>query len=115
MSTGHRVVVVAGRLRVPPQGLVELCAARGWPLLAEPLSGLRDVRGSIAHAGALSAGTLLAANADFRERQHPDLVIQVGAAPTSRPTEVPPLRLINCDWIGTCWPSASIEPIKPSG
>ena len=87
VSTGHRVVVVAGRLRVPPDGLVEVCAGRGWPLLAEPLSGLRDARGSGAGAGALSAGALLAADAAFREHHHPDLVIQVGAAPTSRGTQ----------------------------
>jgi 2-succinyl-5-enolpyruvyl-6-hydroxy-3-cyclohexene-1-carboxylate synthase len=83
VSTGHRIVVVAGRLRVPPDGLVSLCAERGWPLLAEPLSGVRDAPDA-SMPGALSAGTLLAANAAFRERQHPDLVIQVGAAPTSR-------------------------------
>jgi 2-succinyl-5-enolpyruvyl-6-hydroxy-3-cyclohexene-1-carboxylate synthase len=76
VSTGHRVVVVAGRLRVPPEGLIEACSDRGWPLLAEPLSGLRG--------GSLSAGALLAADAGFREQSHPDLVIQVGAAPTSR-------------------------------
>jgi 2-succinyl-5-enolpyruvyl-6-hydroxy-3-cyclohexene-1-carboxylate synthase len=84
VSTGHRVVVVAGRLRVPPEGLIELCAERGWPLLAEPLSGLRDAPRSPAGGGALSAGALLAVNAAFREREHPDLAIQVGAAPTSR-------------------------------
>ena len=84
VSTGHRIVVVAGRLRVRPEGLVELCAERGWPLLAEPLSGLRDAAAGHGRGGALSAGALLAANAGFRERQHPDLVIQVGAAPTSR-------------------------------
>jgi 2-succinyl-5-enolpyruvyl-6-hydroxy-3-cyclohexene-1-carboxylate synthase len=82
VSTGHRVVVVAGRLRIPPAGLIDLCAERGWPLLAEPLSGLRDSRSD--RGGALSAGALLAADAGFRERLHPDLVIQVGAAPTSR-------------------------------
>jgi 2-succinyl-5-enolpyruvyl-6-hydroxy-3-cyclohexene-1-carboxylate synthase len=76
VSTGHRVVVVAGRVRVPPDVLIEACADRGWPLLAEPLSGLRG--------GSLSGGALLAANAGFRERYHPDLVIQFGAAPTSR-------------------------------
>jgi 2-succinyl-5-enolpyruvyl-6-hydroxy-3-cyclohexene-1-carboxylate synthase len=84
VSTGHRIVVVAGRLRVRPAGLVELCAERGWPLLAEPLSGLRDSAEGHGRGGALSAGGLLASNAGFRERQHPDLVIQVGAAPTSR-------------------------------
>jgi 2-succinyl-5-enolpyruvyl-6-hydroxy-3-cyclohexene-1-carboxylate synthase len=84
VSTGHRIVVVAGRLRVRPAGLIELCAERGWPLLAEPLSGLRDAPRAGGQGGALAAGTLLAANAEFRERHHPDLVIQVGAAPTSR-------------------------------
>ena len=84
VSTGHRVVVVAGRLRVPPEGLVDLCAERGWPLLAEPLSGLREAAPESGHGGALSAGPLLAADAGFREQTHPDLVIQVGAAPTSR-------------------------------
>jgi 2-succinyl-5-enolpyruvyl-6-hydroxy-3-cyclohexene-1-carboxylate synthase len=80
VSTGHRVVVVAGRLRVPPAGLAELCAERGWPLLAEPLSGLR-----LASPGsALTAGALLAADAGFRERQHADLVVQFGAAATTR-------------------------------
>jgi 2-succinyl-5-enolpyruvyl-6-hydroxy-3-cyclohexene-1-carboxylate synthase len=84
VSTGHRVVVVAGRLRIPPAGLIDLCAERGWPLLAEPLSGRRETSPERDRGGALSAGTLLAADAGFREQCHPDLVIQVGAAPTSR-------------------------------
>jgi 2-succinyl-5-enolpyruvyl-6-hydroxy-3-cyclohexene-1-carboxylate synthase len=80
VSTGHRVAVVAGRLRVPPAGLANLCAERGWPLLAEPLSGLRLA----SPRRALTAGALLAADARFREQHHPDLVVQFGAAPTTR-------------------------------
>jgi 2-succinyl-5-enolpyruvyl-6-hydroxy-3-cyclohexene-1-carboxylate synthase len=84
VSTGHRIVVVAGRLRRPPAGLVELCAERGWPLLAEPISGLRIPTRHAAPTGPLTAGALLAADAGFRARHHPDLVVQFGAAPTSR-------------------------------
>jgi 2-succinyl-5-enolpyruvyl-6-hydroxy-3-cyclohexene-1-carboxylate synthase len=84
VATGHRVVVVAGRLRVPPAGLVGLCAERGWPLIAEPISGLRGDATAGDAGGPLTAGALLAGDAGFRERHHADLVIQVGAAPTSR-------------------------------
>ena len=78
VSTGHRVAVVAGRLRRPPAGLVDLCAERGWPLLAEPVSGVRVA------SGALAAGALLAADAGFRDRHRADLILQFGAAATSR-------------------------------
>jgi 2-succinyl-5-enolpyruvyl-6-hydroxy-3-cyclohexene-1-carboxylate synthase len=84
VNTGHRVAVVAGRLRHAPTGLINLCADRGWPLLAEPNSGLRESPRGHGRAGALTAGALLAADAAFREHHHPDLVIQFGAAPTSR-------------------------------
>jgi 2-succinyl-5-enolpyruvyl-6-hydroxy-3-cyclohexene-1-carboxylate synthase len=83
VATGHRVVVVAGRLRVPPAGLAALCAERGWPLLAEPISGLRGAASGV-DGGPLRAGALIAADAGFRERHHADLAIQFGAAPTSR-------------------------------
>ena len=84
VSTGHRILVVAGGLRVPPEGLIDLCAERRWPLLAEPLSGLRDVGRGPHRGGALSAGAMLTADAGFRAGHRPDLIIQVGAAPTAR-------------------------------
>jgi 2-succinyl-5-enolpyruvyl-6-hydroxy-3-cyclohexene-1-carboxylate synthase len=84
VSTGHRVLVVAGGLRVHPVGLAELCYERGWPLLAEPVSGARSPAGSDGFGGALTAGTLLAADAGFAAGHRPDLVIQFGSAPTSR-------------------------------
>jgi len=82
-GTGHRVLVVAGRLRRPAARLAALCAERGWPLLAEPISGARLV-GSADQPGALAAGALLAANPAFRDAHRADLVLQFGAAPTSR-------------------------------
>ncbi len=84
VSTGHRILVVAGGLRVPPVGLAELCYERGWPLLAEPISGARNLAASDGFGGALTAGTLLAADPGFVAEHRPDLVIQFGAAPTSR-------------------------------
>ncbi len=83
VSTGHRIAVVAGRMRRPPAGLVDLCAERGWPLLAEPVSGVR-VAPSSGRPGPLAAGALLAADAGFRDRHRPDLIVQFGAAATSR-------------------------------
>ncbi len=65
------------------QDFIELCAERGWPLLAEPISGVR-VATDREQDGPLQAGALLAANTGFRDRYHADLVIQVGATPTSR-------------------------------
>ena len=83
VSTGHRIAVVAGRLRHSPAGLVDLCAERGWPLLAEPVSGVR-VATSSGRTGPLAAGALLAADAGFRGEHRADLILQFGAAPTSR-------------------------------
>ncbi len=87
VSTGHRILVVAGGLRVSPVGLAELCYERGWPLLAEPLSGARTPAAPDGFGGALTAGTLLAADLGFAAGHRPDLVIQFGAAPTSRSTQ----------------------------
>jgi 2-succinyl-5-enolpyruvyl-6-hydroxy-3-cyclohexene-1-carboxylate synthase len=72
-----RALIVAGSVRVAVPSLSELARRRRWPLLAEPTSGVRA-------AGALAAGHHLLADAAFLERHVPELVLQVGAAPTSR-------------------------------
>jgi 2-succinyl-5-enolpyruvyl-6-hydroxy-3-cyclohexene-1-carboxylate synthase len=76
----ERGLVVAGRLRPNQPEVLALSLRLGWPLLAEPLSQLR-------RPGALEAGQLLAASPAWRGAMRPDVVLQFGAAPTSRATQ----------------------------
>ncbi len=82
MAQAKRGVVVAGRHeRSPPLGEAApaFCAAAGWPLLADPLSGARRGAAAIAHYDALLRDDPFAAGAV------PDLVIRVGDLPVSKP------------------------------
>ena len=73
----ERGLVLAGSLRRPAPAVLELCRRAGWPLVAEPTSGLRV-------PGALDAGQFLLADEAFASAHVPEVVLQVGAAPTSR-------------------------------
>ena len=80
---GRRGVLTIGALR-PPQtlSLLSLGALLGWPVLAEPLSGLRL---DASDAGrALAAGQLLIGDATWFARHRPEVVLQVGGTPTTR-------------------------------
>jgi 2-succinyl-5-enolpyruvyl-6-hydroxy-3-cyclohexene-1-carboxylate synthase len=74
---GARGMFLAGTLREAPDALVELARRLGWPLIADPTSNLRL-------PGALSAPQFLLADRRFLGEHLPDVVVQVGAAPTSR-------------------------------
>ncbi|HEU4356018.1 MAG TPA: 2-succinyl-5-enolpyruvyl-6-hydroxy-3-cyclohexene-1-carboxylic-acid synthase, partial [Actinomycetota bacterium] len=73
----ERGLVVAGSLRSPPSQVLRLALDAGWPVAAEPTSGLRV-------PGTLSAPTALLADERFASSHLPDVVLQLGAAPTSR-------------------------------
>jgi 2-succinyl-5-enolpyruvyl-6-hydroxy-3-cyclohexene-1-carboxylate synthase len=77
MKGVERGVLFAGSLRRDASPVVELARTLGWALIAEPTSGLRI-------PGALSAGAFLLASEFFLSTHVPELVVQVGAAPTSR-------------------------------
>jgi 2-succinyl-5-enolpyruvyl-6-hydroxy-3-cyclohexene-1-carboxylate synthase len=65
--------------------LLSLGELLGWPVLAEPLSGLRlDASGA---GRALAAGQLLIGDEVWLERHTPEAVLQVGATPTTRATQ----------------------------
>ena len=83
---GRRGVITIGALR-PPQtlSLLSLGALLGWPVLAEPLSGLRL---DASDAGrALAAGQLLLGDESWLTRHPPAVVLQVGATPTTRASQ----------------------------
>jgi 2-succinyl-5-enolpyruvyl-6-hydroxy-3-cyclohexene-1-carboxylate synthase len=83
---GRRGVVALGSLRAPRTlALLSFAKLLGWPVLAEPLSGLRL---DASDAGrALAAGQWLIGDAAWLARRRPEVVLQVGAAPTTRATQ----------------------------
>jgi 2-succinyl-5-enolpyruvyl-6-hydroxy-3-cyclohexene-1-carboxylate synthase len=77
LASTARGLIVAGSMRESPPSLPELAEAVGWPMLAEPTSNLR-------RPGTLAAGQFLLADGRFANAHVPDVVVQFGAAPTSR-------------------------------
>jgi 2-succinyl-5-enolpyruvyl-6-hydroxy-3-cyclohexene-1-carboxylate synthase len=74
-----RGLLVAGwGARLDPEAADAFASASGWPVLADPLSGAR--RGP----AAVSAYDGLLRVPGFAAAQRPDLVLRVGAAPTSK-------------------------------
>lgn len=85
MVTGRRGLIVAGRSNDPdsPSAIADLARATGFPIVADPLSGLRYGTHSLDHVLG-SADALIAAGA--LDRLVPDVVIRFGPIPTSKST-----------------------------
>jgi 2-succinyl-5-enolpyruvyl-6-hydroxy-3-cyclohexene-1-carboxylate synthase len=82
VASARRGVVVAGRYERDTalgEAASAFCAAAGWPLLADPLSGARRGAAAVAHYDALLRDGPFAASVT------PDLVLRVGDLPTSKP------------------------------
>ncbi|HTD07288.1 MAG TPA: 2-succinyl-5-enolpyruvyl-6-hydroxy-3-cyclohexene-1-carboxylic-acid synthase [Solirubrobacteraceae bacterium] len=82
VSQAKRGVVIAGRdehLAGMGEAAAAFAAARGWPLLADPLSGARRGDAAIAHYDALLRDGAFAASLT------PDLILRVGDLPVSKP------------------------------
>lgn len=79
---GQRGIIVAGPQREAhlPAALASLAAATGFPVLADPLSGARFGPGSERTIAAYDA---FLQSATVRAALRPDVVLRVGAAPTS--------------------------------
>jgi 2-succinyl-5-enolpyruvyl-6-hydroxy-3-cyclohexene-1-carboxylate synthase len=82
IGAARRGVLVAGRHeRETPLGeaAAAFCAAAGWPLLADPLSGARRGDTAIAHYDALLR------EPGFAREHTPEVVVRVGDLPVSKP------------------------------
>ncbi len=77
---------MAGPRAWEDSGDVDLLAKRlRWPLLAEPLSGLRRSTSTRTGEGsALSAGQALIGTEAWAATHRPEVILQIGAAPTTR-------------------------------
>jgi 2-succinyl-5-enolpyruvyl-6-hydroxy-3-cyclohexene-1-carboxylate synthase len=73
----ERGLVYVGSLRTPSPFILDVAARVGWPVIAEPTSGLRV-------SGTLRAAQFLLSNEKFLGSHRADVVVQFGAAPTSR-------------------------------
>ncbi len=80
-----RGLIVAGPDDSPvlPAAVATLARATGFPILADPLSGLRT--GPHDRTRVLARGDLLARRGSWIEGHVPDLVLRTGAMPTSKP------------------------------
>ena len=75
-ATDRGVILIGSMPRAPWQ-VVDLGRDLGWPVLAEPTSGVRV-------PGVLNAGQALLSSDGFMQQMRPDVVLQVGATPTTR-------------------------------
>jgi 2-succinyl-5-enolpyruvyl-6-hydroxy-3-cyclohexene-1-carboxylate synthase len=82
IGDARRGVVIAGRHERPtPLGhaAAAFCAAAGWPLLADPMSGARRGVAAIAHYDALLR------EPSFADARRPEVVVRLGDLPVSKP------------------------------
>ncbi len=103
------VARIAAAVRAQPRGLIvagwgsdasagavdRFAAAAGWPVLADPISGLRQ------GPHAVSTYEALLRSPGFAERHRPELVLRLGAAPTSKPLTA---------WLGPEVPQLLVDP-----
>ncbi|MFN2490476.1 MAG: 2-succinyl-5-enolpyruvyl-6-hydroxy-3-cyclohexene-1-carboxylic-acid synthase [Actinomycetota bacterium] len=81
IERAERGALVAGACDVEARPLLELARAAGWPILAEPTSGLRT--GNLA----VSTYDALLRQEAFARDHRPDLVVRLGATGISRALE----------------------------
>ncbi len=103
-----RGVIACGPLDADAEtaaALLSLAGATGWPILADPASGLRAGAGAPKTATIVANGELLLRCDGFAERYAPDLVLRFGSTPVSKAFRLwlerrPPRELVVVDGEG---------------
>lgn len=82
---GRRGLILAGpeSLGLPVEAITTLAAELGWPIIADPLSGLRA--GVHDRSLVIERVDTLAREPEFISRATPEVVLRFGAEPTSKP------------------------------
>ncbi|MPZ99368.1 MAG: 2-succinyl-5-enolpyruvyl-6-hydroxy-3-cyclohexene-1-carboxylic-acid synthase [Dehalococcoidia bacterium] len=82
---GKRGLILAGpeSRGLPVEGITALAGALGWPVVADPLSGLRA--GTHRLDAVIETADALARVPEFTARAAPEVVLRFGAQPTSKP------------------------------
>ena len=82
-SSGRRGLIVCGpEQELPARAIVDLARVLGWPLLADPLSGLRA--GTHPLSAVIDAYDALLRSPRFAAAAAPEAILRFGAAPTSK-------------------------------
>ncbi|MEX2446036.1 MAG: 2-succinyl-5-enolpyruvyl-6-hydroxy-3-cyclohexene-1-carboxylic-acid synthase, partial [Dehalococcoidia bacterium] len=85
MLPGRRGLIIAGpeSAGLPSEAIATLARALGWPIVADPLSGLRS--GPHDRSLVIDCGDVIVRETRFAGMAAPDVVIRFGAAMTSKP------------------------------
>jgi len=77
-SAARGVILAGGRSGVDDAAVQHLHRLTGWPVLADPISGLRHVEGTVVHADALLR------HPPFVERHRPEVIVRLGRPAASK-------------------------------
>ncbi len=78
LSAARGLILVGGRHGVERNEVSALADRTGWPVIADPISGLRDLQGSISTADALLR------NERFATDHLPDVIVRIGRPAASK-------------------------------
>jgi 2-succinyl-5-enolpyruvyl-6-hydroxy-3-cyclohexene-1-carboxylate synthase len=97
LAAAERGVLVCSGPALPADDLARLAAALGWPLIADPLCGLRF--GPHDRSLVVDAAEPLLRDADLAARWKPDAIVRFGLTPAPRSVQ---------RWLDESWPAEHV-------